>query len=190
MLSKRLLLPLVCLLVCSSVYAQVPYTFKDGTAAKADEVNADFSALEDQIGQLQQQISTLTGVSSTSILGTYDIFKLGVKLADNSNGNYDIADSSFSGTVVFNSGGTGTFTSSEGNTTLSVNNDTTNGTTGFHFQVDGPSSNSGPFTWSLTGNQVTVSPSGGSPITFAFNGGVAVGVDTSDGRDLYVVVKR
>lgn len=189
MLSKRLLLPLIGMLMCGSVYAQVPYTFESGTAAKADEVNANFSALETQIGQLESQIAALSGVSSTSILGTYDIFKLGVKLNDNGGGNYDVANSSFSGTVVFNSGGTGTYNTSDGDTTLNINSDTTNNTVGFYYEKN-TSSNPGTFTWTLSGNKVTVNPSGGTPVTFAFNGGVAVGVDTSEGRELYVVVKR
>lgn len=196
MLSKRLLLPLICLLLCSSAYAQttvptVPYVFSPSTAAKAEEVNADFAALETKIGQLEADISALQGqgVSATSIQGTYDIYKLGVKLADNGGGDYEARTSSFSGTVVFNGDGTGTFNAgNNSDTSLSLHSNT-NGTSSFGL-TNSSSPNSGSFSWTISGNKVTVSPSGGSAIIFAFNGGVAVGIDTSDGRDIYVVVKQ
>ena len=175
MLSKRLFLPLICLLMCSSVYAQVPYTFSSGTAAKAEEVNANFTALENQIGQLQSQITQLSGTQTSITLAgsTYKLFRLGIKLADNGGGNYDIGNKTFSGTVTFNSGGTGTFSSNETNNTMSFNNNTTNGTTSINFQTD-PKSNTGTFTWTLNGNSLTITPSGDSPLTFTVSGNIAV----------------
>ena len=200
MISKRLLLPFACFLMCSSVYAQVPYTFKAGDPADAEQVNADFTALENQIGQLETQIAALSGASADNIPGTYDLQKLGVLLRDNGNGNYDIANSSFTGTVVFNSDGTGTYSSSEGDTTLNVTTSTTTDTvnnqtltheqTDFHFQTDPPSSNTGSLTWTLSGNNLNVSPSGGSPLTFIVSGKLAVAVDPSDGRAIYIAIKE
>ena len=200
MISKRLLLPLACLLICSSVNAQIPYTFAPGTAAKAEEVNANFTALQDQIGQLETQIAALSGASVDNIPGTYDLQKLGVLLRDNGNGTYDISNSSFTGTVVFNSDGTGTYSSNEGDTTLNVatytvtdtinNQSVTHEQTDFHFQKDSPTSNTGTFTWTLSGNNLNVSPSGGSPLTFIVNGKFAVAADPSDGRAIYIAIKR
>lgn len=199
MFSKRLLLPLLGFLICSSVNAQVPYTFSAGTAAKAEEVNADFNALVNQINQLQAQIAELSGNQTTiTVAGTYDLFRLGVDADNNGSGNYSVGGSSFSGTITLNSDGTGSFSTNENDRRLNLSTSSSfNGTIGgnletttFSFNAS-PQSNSGNVTWSLSGNQLTVTPTGDNPVTFAISGTVAVGIEYAEGTSsIYVALKR
>jgi len=199
MFSKRLLLPLLCFLISGSVNAQVPYTFSAGTVAKAEEVNADFTALVNQINQLQAQIAELSGTQTTiTVAGTYDIFRLGVDVDDNGNGSYGVAGSSFSGTLTLNSDGSGTFSTSENYRGLSITTVTNHNNTintdleSTTIQLNNsPSSANGNVTWTQSGNQITVTPSGDNPVTFVVSGKTAVGIENAEGTAaIYVALKR
>lgn len=86
--------------------------FTGGTAALADEVNANFQALIDAINDNDARISALEDtIGDGSIAGTYSFIELAVELAANSGTGLDQGYSEIS---IFNS--SGSFTLDQGGT--------------------------------------------------------------------------
>jgi hypothetical protein len=95
------------LVVASSAPAAVPYTFSNGQAANANEVNANFNALVTAIDALTARVAALEGTSTASLAGTYDYFEVTTDVDLLSSNNYGIAGGGASGTVVLNANGSG-----------------------------------------------------------------------------------
>ena len=206
MLQRYLLAFLYCVAVSLPALAQVPYTFTPGTPANAEQVNANFDTLVTQIEQLQTQIVALQALVNTpttaSIAGTYDFIELAIDVDQNGVGSYAIAGQSSTGTVVLNADGTGTVNSNEGYRQLSfftqaktVRDATGNGTEPINstsVQLNtGPSSDSGTFTWSYSGNVLTVTDD--HVMTFISAGGrifINGGSDAEGRNSLIIVVRR
>jgi len=183
-------------LVLQSAYAAVPYTFTNGEAANASEVNANFTALSDQIDQLQAQLTALQNFAGqptqASLAGSYHIFSVGVDVDDLGGENYGVAGLSEAGTAVFNSDGTGSISSTEYYRQLHFSDTLTavgapgGGSLNIH-STDvwvNPSNNGNvlSMSWSLSGNTVTVTTVDGDTL-FTIAGGklLVSGINDSEG---------
>ena len=195
---SRLLLSLALILISLPAWSEIPYTFTPGQAANAQEVNANFTALQNQINQLQSQIAVLSGnQTSVTVAGTYDIFRLGVDVDSFGNGGFGVAGSSFSGTATLNADGTGSFSTTENYRQLNISTSTTNNqavgqleTTYINLNVN-PEIGSGSLTWILSGNTVTITPTDDNPVSLIMNGKIAVGIEYSEGNSsIYIFLKR
>ncbi|HLB30385.1 MAG TPA: hypothetical protein VJN91_02560 [Gammaproteobacteria bacterium] len=202
---RKLLVLLICLVSGRVVLADL-YTFTPGTAANAEQVNANFSTLVTQIEQLQAQIAAMQSLVDTptieSIPGTYDFVELSVQVQENGLNNYGVGGSSGTGVVVLNANGTGTVNSSDSNRMLNFFTQTKNVRTGSDTCCESvnstsvnlggdSSSDSGTFTWSYSGNVLTVTSD--EVMNFIPAGGrifVHRGYDASEGRNSILIVVR
>jgi hypothetical protein len=102
------------LTACSAVYAvtTVPFTFTQGTPAKAAEVNADFQALATAIDTLSARVDKLDGTTSVTmadLAGTYSVQAMYTELRANITGS-SYSNVSTQGTLTLAVNGTTTFT--------------------------------------------------------------------------------
>ena len=114
-----------------------------------------------------------------------------------------IAGPSGRGTVVVSTGGTGNAAINQNyrqlafnRETVQVGNASNSGTQDVNTTSVGFNSNTalegGDFTWSLTGNVVTVNPVDGAPLTFVVFGKLLIqsGYDGEGGNNLSILVRR
>lgn len=203
---RNAFLSLVLLMFASLSNAQisVPFTFKAGSPAKADEVNANFRALAATIGALAGRVSKLEGqIVSADVAGTYSLmgFQTGL-IPDPVSGV--VEGISLSGTVTLANVGTFTQTTTENGHDLTwstktkivrdagsviVDVITDVGTVRQPFNKSDTTTG----TWSLSGNIVTLT-FGGSSVKFAGAAGGRILVATSfnniDGSNVLLILVR
>jgi len=204
--TRSLIVVLYAVMFSLSATAQVPFTFSAGQPAVADEVNANFTALVAQIQALQTQLDALQNYagppSTQTIPGTYAFIELAVDVDQISANNFSVAGESSTGTAVFNADGTGSVNSSDGYRQLSfltqslmVRSSDGNGTTPINSTsvqlTNSPSSDAGNFTWTYSGNVLTVN----SDTVLQFYGAgsrifVQGGSDAEGRNTLLVLVRR
>jgi hypothetical protein len=153
---------LLCIFsVAALAQTTVPYTFTAGTTAQASQVNADFSALATAIDNLTSRVSKLEGqLTAADMVGTYAITGLSVTVSSQA----QVTNNSVQGTLNLNANGTYSLSIS-GGIAFSLN---------WIFVGSNPvQSASAPYqtitpplynesgTWSLSGNTLSLNPSGG-----------------------------
>lgn len=207
MLLRKLLVLLLCSINWQVLLAEVPHIFAPNEPADAEEVNANFDALVTQIEQLQASVGVMQSLVNTptvadTIPGTYDFVELAIEAKQNGDNDYGIGGSSSSGTVVLNVDGTGTVNSTDSNSSLNFFTQTKSVRTGGDTcceTVDSTSvhpggdssSDSGSFTWTYSGNVLTVTDE--QVMTFISAGGrifVHQGYEADEGRNSIVIVIR
>ena len=123
MFTRNLLVFLICVTTHFSALAEdVPNTFTQGTAANAEDVNANFTALVTQIEALQAQVAALEALNAAptmaSVAGSYALVELGMSLRQNPDQPANVTSAGIgvfgnSGTLTFDVNGTGTANFSE-----------------------------------------------------------------------------
>jgi len=152
----------------------VPNSFTAQTAARAAEVNANFTALANAVTTLEAKVATLEGKfappTMASLAGTYDLIEHRVDVDVQTPGtSHAIASSGVSGTIILAADGTGSGTTTgtyrqltfnESNRPISNDNSTTSDDivvketdVGFNNPAE---SDSFSFTWTLTGGRVVI----------------------------------
>jgi len=196
---------LMCTVPGLPVLAQVPHTFTPGQAASAEQVNANFAALVEQIGQLQAEIQAMKGRTMASLAGTYDFFELKVDVDQNGPESFNLAGATSRGTLILNADGSGSFQDSQNYRQLTFNvenihvmHQSGSGSTiipnvdinlGTDNEAEGPF----PITWTLTNTNLLTLTAGDGGITLrAGGGGILVSAtDDEEGQNqLSIAVRR
>jgi len=148
---RRYVLAACLSLAASSVLAQtaVPHTFTAGTAAKASEVNANFSALVDAIVALEAKVATLQGsLTVNAVAGEYRLLKYGQFYFGVNGESYFCHAVAGDSTITLNADGTFDMSYEE--------LETCGGSAGGHRPQpsDGPGAGQG--TWELAGSSLSI----------------------------------
>jgi hypothetical protein len=183
----------------AALAASVPHTFTSGTPAVASEVNDNFSALVAAVTSLEARLTALetTGVPAptmASVAGTYDVFEVSVDVDDlgtnGGNHGFGVAGSGSSGTIVFNSDGSGQINITKQYRQLNLSAYEAGG---FHYAGvqlnDAPETNTGAMTWTFSNGVVTAGDT-----SFVVAGPVLIGrILSTDGQGhngIIILVRR
>jgi hypothetical protein len=155
----------------------VPINFSAGSAAKAADVNADFAALAARLDKLEGT----TALVVADLAGTYQVQYYTTSIGNYSpiayNTNLPFKVDSTVGTVTLVADGTGTWSTTYTGAYLQPT-----GSNGILNLVNyGPTSSSFSFTWTLSGQTLTTTPTiSGVPCTLSIGGRICLttGVDT------------
>lgn len=158
----------------SAAQAQVtvPHTFTAGAAARASEVNANFSALATAINDLATRLSAVENptVTAASVAGTYKYLSLGIAVnatqAVSNAGILTVRGATWTGTMVLNAGGTASFTTirANSNSRIAVTGGTPATVTIEHLRETGTETN--PATWALSNGEVVITDYEGVVMNF------------------------
>ena len=184
--------PLFVLVFSASVNAQVPHTFTDGTTALAAQVNANFSALVEQIQDLQDQVNALQSQSNSgSVVGTWDIYEIRSASFENSTNGRIINGGGGVGTVTFNSNGTFSASSTTVEPRLEFIVAIPPGTNTIQSTITTPNdSESDSGTYTVSGSNIILTDAEGQS-TIVFSGGVLVASNIENGQvSLTIGIKR
>jgi hypothetical protein len=176
--------------------ASVPNTFSANTAAKASEVNANFTALVNAVTTLEQKVAALENgqTASAGIAGTYDLFEVFVDVDQNNGENYGVAGATMTGSITFNNNGSGSGSSTESYRQLAISesNISVSGQTVKQTDVrlnENNNTESFSFTWTQSGNTVTVDADVDQ--VFVRAGNLLIGRLVGEGRNgLSILVRR
>lgn len=180
------------MLIAVSIYAltlaaqaqtvTVPNAFVAGAAAKASEVNANFSTLAAGINALATRMARLEGqISAADMAGTYALKGIQMELAGGAGAH--VASYVYSGTAVLRADGTGTLTTPQTGSQLNLFSQPS-----AIVGANRPAETS-TFTWTLANGVLTAFGQ-----TFAVsNGGrmlVSASSNPADGTDVMLIVSR
>lgn len=153
----------------SSALAQttVPHTFTSGSAARASEVNENFQALATAINNLTTRVNKLEGqLVAGDLAGTYSNFVFGVLATPQPSNSARVESYNSRGTLILSANGTFSMSGTINGYSLTWN--MTGGTVSGQTEAI-PDNRSG--TWSLSGNTLTLSSSGGGTASLAVTAG-------------------
>jgi len=167
----RALTALCAFLFSGALFAQttVPNTFTAGTAARASEVNANFTALATAIDAVIARVAALETptVTTAAFAGTYRYTSVGVGLGalagTGGAGNIQVSGSTASGTVTLNANGTATISTSDQSSILRLDYSTASHS---HTVPGSQTSETTGHSHTVSGNTTSVSNTG-STVTSA-----------------------
>jgi len=181
---------LSCIVFSAAAVAQttVPNTFTAGTAAKAAQVNANFTALATAIDALASRVAKFEGQLATSdLVGTYAISGFQTELVP---GDLpEVSSYRFQGTVTLANDGSGTFAGTELGHQLTLLFSAASDST----VTRRDTAETVPFTWSFAAGAVTFTV-GENPLSGGVASGgrllVLTGSNPSDGTTVILVLTR
>lgn len=190
----------------AALAASVPHTFTAGDLARAQDMNANFTALTTAVTALEAKVAALEAKvgphTMASLAGTYDVYEVAVDVDNLTLTSTGIAGSVASGTVVLDASGTGEFNTTKTYRQVAVNReavadvalstDNVNITTTRTIQSTTSQVNvssegtSGSFTWSYSSGVLTIDNRG-----FAVAGQLLLGTLTGEGQTgIQIFVRR
>lgn len=154
-------------LLSSAAFAQVavPHTFTAGAAARASEVNANFTTLATAINDLAARVTALETptVTAASAAGTYRYLSLSVgvlaQAGPSSSGLLQVTGETITGTVVLSAGGSASYSTSPASTNSRITVPSGGGApTTAHTRDSAPENSSA--TWTVSSGQIVITNQG------------------------------
>jgi hypothetical protein len=199
---------ILLLLSHHTTYAQVPFEFEAQETANAEEVNANFTTLVNQINQIQARLfalETYAGEPTTSTLaGSYKLiqFTMDIEPAEGSVNVFNSSSKSDLGTVTLNNDGTGLVSQSSSNRQLQfftqekfVRNSADNGTenvlsTGVDY-LSNPDSENFSITWTHSNGVITITEDDEDLISLNVAGRILIsGIQDFEGQNGIMILVR